>query len=98
MDRSRLTRLGDIEVVHVRAVPELAIEARPDDLVVVDLGRAGVLDAIASGIAGSVVGFASHVDADLLEAAKAAGCTLALPRSRFFARLPELVAGDFDPN
>jgi hypothetical protein len=92
MDRSRLGRLGDVEVVHLRSPGDLAPTARPEDLVVVDLGRAGVVEAIAAGIPGRVVGFASHVDTDLIASARAAGCTEVLPRSAF-ARLADLVAG-----
>ena len=40
--------------------------------------------------AGTVVGFASHVDDSLLQAARDAGCAEVLPRSRFFRRLTEL--------
>jgi hypothetical protein len=36
-----------------------------------------------------VVGFGSHVDAATLEGAAALGCE-ALPRSRFFARWPDV--------
>lgn len=86
MDRSRLGRLGDVEVVHVRAATELAAVVEAGDLVVVDLSRPGVLEAVA-GLAGHVVGFASHVDDEVLAAARAAGCDEVLPRSRFFAGL-----------
>lgn len=95
MDRSRLARLGaDVEVVHASSPAALSDLAQPDDLVVLDLSRPGVLDALASGLAGRVVGFASHVDAELIAAAESAGCPEVLPRSRFFARLPELLAAD----
>ena len=53
---------------------------RPDVVVVVDLGRPGVLAAI-GGIGLPVIGFASHVDRALLAAARAAGCTTVLARS-----------------
>ena len=89
MDRSKLARLGDVEVVHVRRADELAATAVDSDLVVLDLSRPGVLDALRAGLAGTVVGFASHVDADLIDAARAAGCTEVLPRSAFFARLAQ---------
>ena len=39
-----------------------------------------------------VVGYGSHVDAARLRAARAAGCE-ALPRSAFFERVGELMAG-----
>ena len=96
MDRSRLGGLGgpgEVDLVHVRAASELgdAVTAAPTALVVVDLARPGVLDALRAGLGVRVVGFASHVDTDLIAAAEAAGCTEVLPRSRFFARLPDLL-------
>lgn len=92
MDRSKLARLGDVEVVHVRRAEDLAAVVVDGDLVVLDLARPGVLDALRAGLAGTVVGFASHVDADLIAAARAAGCTEVLPRSAFFGRLAERLA------
>lgn len=38
------------------------------------------------------VAFGSHVEADALAAAAAAGCDPVLPRSRFSAELPELIS------
>jgi len=88
MDRSKLAAAGD--VTFVADPSELA--AAGADLVVVDLSRPGVLDALA-GLAGvRTIGFGSHVDHELLAAARAAGCEEVLPRSRFFARLGELLA------
>jgi len=59
--------------------------------VTVDLTRPGALDAV-EALAGRwpVLGFGPHVDDDLLAAARAAGCTEVLPRSRFFARWPDV--------
>ena len=37
------------------------------------------------------VAFGPHVEADSLAAAKAAGCQVVLPRSKFTAELPELM-------
>jgi len=92
MDRSRLGRLGDVEVVHVAGPGALAEVATDEDLVVVDLSRPGVLAALAD-VRGQVVGFASHVDTELLEAARAVGCGEVLPRSRFFATLGARLSG-----
>ena len=93
MDRSRLGRLGaQVEVVHVRLPEDLAATAEATDLVLVDVGRPGALDAVRAGIAGRVVGFASHVDTDLIAEARAAGCDDVLARSAFFARLHALLA------
>lgn len=88
MDRSRLGRLGAVEVVHTARPADLAAVVQPGDLVVVDLSRTGVLEAVRS-LPAPVVGFASHVDTDLLAAARAAGCSEVLPRSRFFATLAD---------
>ncbi|QXC59128.1 hypothetical protein KSP35_11950 [Aquihabitans sp. G128] len=88
MDRSKLARLGAVEVVHVARPDDLAAVAVDGDLVVVDLSRPGAVAALGA-IAGQVVGFASHVDTDLIAAARAAGCGEVLPRSRFFATLAE---------
>jgi DNA-binding NarL/FixJ family response regulator len=35
--------------------------------------------------------FGSHVDADALEAARAAGCSEVMPRSKFTLQLPDLI-------
>jgi hypothetical protein len=37
------------------------------------------------------VGFGSHVDRELLEAARAAGCDQVLARSAFFSRLQQIL-------
>ena len=88
MDRSRLDRLGAVPVVHVAAPEGLVDEVVAGDLVVVDLSRPGVVAAV-GGLPAPVVGFAPHVDAELLAAARAAGCDEVLPRSRFFATLAD---------
>lgn len=95
MDRSRLGRLGaDVEVVFVARPEALADQVVATDLVVVDLSRPGVLEAVAAGLAATVVGFAPHIDASLLAAAQAAGCTEVLPRSRFFATLADRIVDE----
>lgn len=93
MDRSRLGRLGSVEVVHARTPADLVELAGDGDLVVVDLSRPGVLEVL-GGVGGHVVGFASHVDDGLLAAARSAGCAEVQPRSRFFAGLAARVAAD----
>jgi len=92
MDRSRLARLGEVEVVHVSGPAALVGVATATDLVVVDLSREGVLEVVGS-LPGEVVGFASHVDTALVAAAEAAGCAEVLPRSRFFAGLAVRLSG-----
>jgi hypothetical protein len=55
-----------------------------------------VVDVLAALAAAGIrtIGFGSHVDHDLLDAARAAGCNEVLPRSAFFRRLEELLDPD----
>ena len=87
MDRSRL---GGLEVSFV-AAPEGLLHAGKDDLVVVDLGRPGVLEVLSRVAAGRTIGFGSHVDRELLDEARTAGCDEVMPRSEFFRRARELL-------
>lgn len=89
MDRSRLAGVGGVTFV---ARPE-DLAAADADVVVVDLSRPGVLAAL--GQLGTVrtIGFGSHVDTELLQAARAAGVDEVLPRSRFFSRVGQLLSG-----
>jgi hypothetical protein len=57
--------------------------------VLLDVGRPGALD-IVPDIPAPIVAFGSHVDDELLTAARAAGCRDVLPRSRFFRVVHEL--------
>jgi hypothetical protein len=59
------------------------------DLVVADLDT--VEPEALSGLGLPVVGFYSHVDAEMKRRADAAGLALAVPRSRMSRELPELV-------
>jgi hypothetical protein len=86
MDRSRLG--GDVVFV---AQPE-DLDGVDADLVVVDLGRLGDPGRVGR-VSGRLVGFAPHVDDDILAGARAAGFDDALARSVFFRRWPELVGG-----
>ncbi|MGH9157538.1 MAG: hypothetical protein ACRD1K_17280 [Acidimicrobiales bacterium] len=92
MDRSRLAGVDGL--VFVSSPAALAEAATGAEVVVVDLARPGVLEALA-GLAdlGGVrtIGFGSHVDHELLASAAAAGCQKVLPRSRFFASVAELL-------
>jgi hypothetical protein len=91
MDRSR------VEIASRAAGRPVAFVTRPEDLasaveggarfIVVDLACAGVLDVIPRLRRAHTVGFASHVDKALLEAARAAGCDEVLARSAVFRRL-----------
>src|SRR4051794_41627868 len=97
MDRSKVAAAGADRVRFVPAAAGLAAAVAEADpaLVVVDLGRPGVLDAVAAVRTARpdqrVIGFGSHVDRDLLDAAAATGCEV-LARSAFFARLEDLLA------
>ena len=88
MDRSKVAAAG-ADVTFVAAPADLAgIDA---EVIIVDLSRAGVLDVLPSLKGRRVIGFGSHVDRELLEAAREAGCTEVLARSAFFARVGELL-------
>jgi hypothetical protein len=88
MDRSRLSSAGSVTFVDTPA--DLAVTLA--EVAVVDLSRPGVLEALGDLGGVRTIGFARHVDADLMDRARAAGCDEVLPRSRFFARLGELLA------
>jgi len=95
MDRSRLSAPG-IEVRFAGLGALAGVGTDTCDLVVVDLARPGVLEALAAAPPTvAVVGFGPHVDDALLDAARAAGIGDVLPRSRFFARWPS-VGGSAD--
>jgi hypothetical protein len=98
MDRSKVQAVGGDAIRFVSSVAGLADAAADAGVqtVIVDLSRPGVLDVISSLAPTRVrtIGFGSHVDHDLLEAARAAGCGEVLPRSAFFRRLDELLGQD----
>jgi CheY-like chemotaxis protein len=80
------------------------LEAAPDEvpgdlprLVIVDLNaRQGAVEAIEqlqrSGNPIPVIGFLSHVQTELAERARAAGCKQVMPRSSFTANLSEILS------
>ena len=90
MDRSKIAAAapGCRFVAH----PEALVGLAGVDVVLVDLSKKGVLEALPRIVAGAarVVAFGSHVDKQLLAAAKEAGCEEVLPRSAFFSRVREL--------
>ncbi len=79
--------------------------ANPEALILVDLNaRQGALDAVdrlctANGAANGqgnprrVIAFLSHVQTDLAERARAAGCAEVMPRSKFTQNLAEILRG-----
>ncbi|MBO0713152.1 MAG: hypothetical protein J2P59_00245 [Acidimicrobiales bacterium] len=96
MDRSKVlsaARAAGVTIEAVTAPSGLgpAIDAGAS-LVLVDLSRLGDLGELSVCRGTPTVGFGSHVDRQLLEAAADAGCSQVLPRSAFFRRLPELVS------
>jgi DNA-binding NarL/FixJ family response regulator len=82
-----------------------AAAASPAALILVDLNaRQGALDAVerlcaASSVANvpgnprRVIAFLSHVQVDLAERARAAGCADVMPRSKFTQNLAEILRG-----
>lgn len=91
MDRSKLSAT-DPGITFVSRPGQIASLAGDADLAVVDLGRPGVLEVLAEVAAVvRVIGYGSHVDGAILERAAAAGCE-AMPRSRFFRNLVDLLA------
>jgi CheY-like chemotaxis protein len=73
-----------------------AAAAQPPRLVLVDLNaRQGALAAVerlcAAGQSPPVVAFLSHVQTELAQQARAAGCQQVLPRSKFTAELAEIL-------
>jgi DNA-binding NarL/FixJ family response regulator len=78
-----------------------AAAASPAALILVDLNaRQGALDAVEQLCAATVPGhprrviaFLSHVQTDLAERARAAGCSDVMPRSKFTQNLPEILRG-----
>ena len=78
-------------VRSVGAVAELAQQGGPA-CVIVDLHLAGLelpalVSALRQGASCTIVGYGSHVAADVLKAARDAGCDVVLPRSRFVETL-----------
>jgi DNA-binding NarL/FixJ family response regulator len=99
-------RMKMVETARLTGV-ELACFATPEDLVeearlhapalvVVDLNtKVDPLRAIAELAPGNstpIVAFLSHVQADLAERARRAGCTEVMPRSQFSKELPTILA------
>ena len=76
----------------------LAEAARADgtSLLIVDLNARGSIEAVeklrAAGITLPVIAFFSHVQAELGERARAAGCEQVMPRSQFSRDLAEILS------
>jgi len=89
MDRSKIVAAVPGAVIVPRAEQ---VRAGAGDTIVLDLSRPGAIDAAGPLISAGarVVGFASHVDRDGLDAARAAGCEV-YARSAFFSRVAALL-------
>ncbi|HXQ43141.1 MAG TPA: hypothetical protein VN816_00760 [Acidimicrobiales bacterium] len=91
MDRSRVeiaSRAAGRAVDFVTSASDLAAAVAGGAMfVVVDLGHPGILEILPRLGAAHTVGFASHVDKALLDAAREAGCDEVLTRSAVFRRL-----------
>jgi hypothetical protein len=73
--------------------PEALVGLAETDVILVDLSKKGVIEALPDIVASGarVVAFGSHVDKTLLARAEAAGCALVLPRSAFFGNIADLI-------
>ena len=89
-------RAAGLVVKQVRTASELLETAKlnPPSGVILDLQHEGLdLPALLAGLCEAcpamprVVAFGSHVEAEVLRAARNAGCDLVLPRSRFVGML-----------
>jgi CheY-like chemotaxis protein len=96
---SRITGVGrdlGLSIVSARSATALLDSARrqPPTCVIVDLANGGLdLSALIDGLRDlphrpRIVAYGSHVDAASLQAARAAGCDVVLPRSKFVEELP----------
>jgi len=91
-------RLTGVELACFGTPDDLVAEARAHApaLVVVDLNTKEsplrAIEQLAAGNSLPVVAFLSHVQADLAERARRAGCTEVMPRSQFSKELPTILA------
>ena len=62
-------------------------------VVILDLQAGGVpwRDVVAAAVPVPVIAFGQHTKPDILRAARAAGCRLAVPRSQLVEELPQLI-------
>ena len=92
-------RAADAPVTLYRDPAALAAAPAAAARLIVDLNLPGGIEAAAAWKQSSpatrhVVGFVSHVDADTIARARAAGIDQVLPRSRFVESLPDLLSRD----
>ena len=94
---SRITgtaRAQTLEIKTARTVDQMRqmISAGPPACVIVDLHHPGLdlaalVHEIKNGGPCTIVGYGSHVAAELLQQARVAGCDVVLPRSKFVEEL-----------
>ncbi len=86
-----------VELETAGTADALAEAAKTDgtSLLIVDLNARGSIEAIeklrATGNTLPVIAFLSHVQVELAERARAAGCTEVMPRSKFTRELVEIL-------
>lgn len=85
LDRSKIA--SALRGTRFVADPEALAGLADVELVIVDLSKAGVLEALPRIVAGGVpvVAYGPHIDIRALDSATAAGCSRVMPRSEFFA-------------
>jgi DNA-binding NarL/FixJ family response regulator len=88
----------DVKAAQPAHLPELAVEASPSALIIDLNHRSGkslevlrALKAEAKTQKIPAVGFVSHVQNELITAARDAGCNLVLARSAFAGQLPSIL-------
>jgi hypothetical protein len=97
MFSSRITATARAEGAAVKIVRDAAkLRGEAGRRLIVDLNQDGAIDAAVAWKAstgGDVIGFVSHVDADTIARARAAGIDRVMPRSRFVEELAEILRG-----
>ena len=93
---SKVTGTASALGLSIEAVPDTAAaiarcQTEPPKAVFVDLAQENGDLAPLCALGLTVIAFGSHVDTARLDAARAAGCTEVMPRSKFSATLPELL-------
>lgn len=98
---SATARAANVPLTLLRDAAQLTATASDATRLIVDLNQGGAIDAAAAWRAQpgrEVIGFVSHVDADTIARARAAGIDRVLPRSRFVELLPDLLTGEHRPS
>ncbi|MHB1710475.1 MAG: hypothetical protein ACYCV7_03600 [Acidimicrobiales bacterium] len=95
LDRSRVESAvpaSGASIEFVGDISELASAAAAGaELVIIDLDRPGVMGVLPGLGETRTLGFGSHVNPDLLQSARNAGCDEVLTRSAMFRRLASIL-------